>query len=60
MATVESKRLTADEFYEWAHRPGKDLYVVDETDELTGEDVLPDLRYRVADFFTLPAEESER
>jgi Uma2 family endonuclease len=35
-------------------RPGKDLYVRDDTEEVTGEDVLPDCRYRVAEFFTLP------
>ncbi len=28
--------------------------VLDETDEITGEDVLPDLRFRVAELFTLP------
>lgn len=33
------------------HRKGKDPYVVEDGQELTGEDVLPDLRVRVADFF---------
>jgi len=32
--------------------------VLDETDEITGEDVLPDLRFRVAEFFTLPGSPS--
>lgn len=38
------------------HRSGRDAMSVDEPEELTGEDVLPDLRCRVADFFTLPGE----
>jgi len=38
------------------HRKGADPYVVEEDQELTGEDVLPDLRVGVADFFFLPAE----
>jgi Uma2 family endonuclease len=36
------------------YRPGKELRVVQETDELTGEDVLPKLRFQVADLFALP------
>jgi Uma2 family endonuclease len=32
----------------------KAIYVLDEADEITGEDVLPDLCLRVADFFKLP------
>jgi Uma2 family endonuclease len=36
------------------YRSGKDVYVVDDTEELTGEDVLPDFRCAVADLFTLP------
>jgi Uma2 family endonuclease len=32
--------------------------VLDETEELTGEDVLPDLRVRVAELFTSPGETS--
>jgi Uma2 family endonuclease len=36
------------------YRPEKEMYTRDETDELTGEDVLPELRVRVADVFTLP------
>jgi Uma2 family endonuclease len=35
-------------------RPSQFLYVLDESDEITGEDIFPDLRFRVADFFTLP------
>jgi Uma2 family endonuclease len=38
------------------HRPGHEPYVLDEQDEITGEDVLPDFRCRVADFFRLPGE----
>jgi Uma2 family endonuclease len=40
------------------YRPGQLPRAVDETEELTGEDVLPDLRCRVADFFYLPGEET--
>ncbi len=36
------------------YRPGKDHYVCEGSDEITGEDVLPDLRLPVAAFFTLP------
>jgi Uma2 family endonuclease len=36
------------------YRSGKDHAVLDETEELTGEDVLPDFRCRVVDLFTLP------
>jgi Uma2 family endonuclease len=38
------------------YRPGKDFRVLQETDELTGEDVLPKLRIRVADLFALPGQ----
>jgi len=38
------------------YRPGKEHYVVPETKELTGEDVLPKLRYRVAELFALPGQ----
>jgi Uma2 family endonuclease len=38
------------------YSPGKDLQVLQETDEITGEDVLPKLRFRVADFFALPGQ----
>lgn len=31
--------------------PGKDFYVVEEPGEVTGEDVLPGLRYRVSELF---------
>lgn len=37
-----------------AYRPGQIHQVLDETEELTGEDVLPDLRIRVAEMFALP------
>jgi hypothetical protein len=33
------------------YRPGKDSYAVDTTQELTGDEVLPDFRCKVADFF---------
>jgi Uma2 family endonuclease len=36
------------------YRAGRDACVVGEDEELTGEDVLPDLRCRVADFFAMP------
>jgi len=38
------------------YRPGKDLYVLEETEELTGADVLPGLRLQVADLFALPGQ----
>lgn len=36
------------------YRPGKEPYVVRKHQELTGDDVLPDFRCRVAEFFALP------
>jgi Uma2 family endonuclease len=39
------------------YRPGKEHYVRDDTEEVTGEDVLPGMRYDVAEFFTLPGSE---
>lgn len=38
------------------HRLGRPTYRVQAGDELTGEDVLPDFRCRVEDFFTLPGQ----
>jgi Uma2 family endonuclease len=38
------------------YRPGKDLYTVEETEELTGDEVLPDFRCRVAELFALPGQ----
>jgi Uma2 family endonuclease len=38
------------------YRPGKEHYVVEEAETLTGEDVLPGLRHRVAELFTLPGQ----
>ncbi len=38
------------------HRPNKSPHTVGEHEELTGEDVLPDLRCRVADIFRLAGE----
>src|SRR5262249_39162210 len=35
------------------YRSGKDLYTLEEGDEVTGEDVLPAFRLRVAELFTL-------
>lgn len=35
-------------------QPGREPYVVQENEELTGEDVLPDFRCRVAEFFAFP------
>lgn len=40
------------------HRPGKAQVELDESQELTGEDVLPDFRCRIADFFTLPGDKA--
>jgi Uma2 family endonuclease len=39
------------------YRPGKEFRVVPEAEELTGEDVLPRLRYRVAELFALPGQQ---
>jgi Uma2 family endonuclease len=36
------------------YRHGKDHYVLDEGEELTGEEVLPDFRCRIAEFFAMP------
>jgi Uma2 family endonuclease len=36
------------------YRQGKDLYILKENEELTGEDVLADFRCKVAEFFALP------
>jgi Uma2 family endonuclease len=41
------------------YQPGKNLKVLRGNEELTGEDVLPKLRYRVAELFAVPGEESE-
>ncbi len=38
------------------YRAGRDHYVVEENEELTGDDVLPDFRCKVADFFKLPGQ----
>ena len=38
------------------YRPGEEPYVLGEQDEITGENVLPEFRCRVADFFRLPGE----
>lgn len=40
------------------HRPGKAQVELEENQELTGEDVLPGFRCRVADFFALPGDKS--
>lgn len=40
------------------YRPGMEHYVVEENEELTGDDVLPDFRCRVAEFFAMPGEKS--
>jgi Uma2 family endonuclease len=37
-------------------RPGKPPYVVHAGEEITGDDVLPDFRCKVAEFFKLPGE----
>ena len=38
------------------YRPGSGLYSRDETEELTGDDVLPDFRCKVSEFFALPGQ----
>jgi Uma2 family endonuclease len=38
------------------YRPGQEPYVLTEDQELTGEDVLPDFRCRVAEFFAFPGQ----
>jgi Uma2 family endonuclease len=40
------------------YRADKYPTVLDETDELTGQEVLPDLRFRVPELFTLPADQA--
>lgn len=37
------------------YRPESDPYLVDEAEELTGEDVLPDFRCKVGEFFQMPS-----
>jgi len=39
------------------HRAGKEPYLVEENEELTGEDVLPDFRCRLAEVFRLPGQQ---
>jgi Uma2 family endonuclease len=41
------------------YQPGKAVAVVAQDQELTGEDVYPDLRCKVADFFFIPGKRSE-
>jgi Uma2 family endonuclease len=36
------------------HRPGKSPYIVEGDQEITGEDVLPDFRCKVSEFFKMP------
>jgi Uma2 family endonuclease len=38
------------------YRPKKEPYVVKENGELTGDDVLPDFRCKVAEFFAMPGQ----
>ena len=38
------------------YRPGKEDKIVEQTEELTGEEVLPDFRCKVAEFFALPGQ----
>jgi Uma2 family endonuclease len=38
------------------YRPGKEDTIVEQTDELTGDEVLPDFRCKVAEFFALPGQ----
>jgi hypothetical protein len=63
MATVttsQTKLMTADEFFDFGditvYRTGREPLIFSESDEITGEDVLPELRLRVTDFFKMPGE----
>jgi Uma2 family endonuclease len=38
------------------YRPGQEYYIVEEAGELTGHDVLPDLRFKVSDLFAMPGQ----
>jgi Uma2 family endonuclease len=38
------------------YRPGREDTIVEQTEDLTGEDVLPDFRCKVAEFFALPGQ----
>ena len=38
------------------YRPGREPYVLGEQDEITGVDILPDFRCRVADLFRMPGD----
>lgn len=38
------------------YRPSKEHYVLLDSEQLTGDEVLPDFRCRVAEFFTLPGQ----
>ena len=38
------------------YRPGKEDYVLEEHEEVTGDDVLPEFRCRVVEFFSLPGQ----
>jgi Uma2 family endonuclease len=38
------------------YRPGQPYYVVERDEELTGNDMLPDFRCKVAEFFTMPGQ----
>jgi Uma2 family endonuclease len=42
------------------HQPGKAQIELNENQELSGEDVLPDFRCRIADFFRLPGEKPKQ
>jgi Uma2 family endonuclease len=41
------------------YRPGKEHYVVEGSEELTGEDILPELRYKASELFALPGQEGK-
>jgi len=40
------------------YRPGKDPSLAEESQDLTGENILPDFRCKVADFFGVPGKEA--
>ena len=41
------------------YRPGREVRTFGENQELTGEDLLPDFRVLVGEFFAMPADQKE-
>ena len=38
------------------YRPGQPYYILEQNEELTGNDALPDFRCKVAEFFAMPGQ----